>query len=431
MGTESRAGCWERGPSVTGTGHRSPACGGTRPRPPQFGSTALTAPSSHPIAPTADSWPPHSPPTEGTDRGLCDGGLLGSGSSASPQLLLDQSPAPPCVPRHPQHPQHHPVPCPQLLAPSDTPMALAPTTLGTPHSRVPMPPLPPLTPQPPPRPHNSLMPCCPPCGHPSPVLPVPPCPPATSMGHCRPPMPASGLQPPLAVPVPIPARHLGAGGPAMPLIGLPVPRAPHSPSMPRGPISPPVPVPLAAWGRGWPLWGGWGALEGRERENRWPRGGCPTAPRARGRGRRCPSRWIASPGPGPPWPRGHPLWGCWGQGARWPLAPGGQAQAPHQPLWHPGGSACNSQPHAPTLLGPAPPARPQPPKRPGLAAHLLELAGLVVLSALQEVEQDDIAQHRALRGGTVGAGGCPGRTPQHYRASVCPPPWADSPRRWR
>lgn len=36
------------------------------------------------------------------------------------------------------------------------------------------------------------------------------------------------------------------------------------------------------------------------------------------------------------------------------------------------------------------------PGHPRPMSDLLELAGLIVLSALEEVEQDDVAQHRAL-----------------------------------
>lgn len=107
-------------------------------------------------------------------------------------------------------------------------------------------------------PITSQFPCAPlpPClrfpkATPSPMLLVPPRPPAPSMGHCRAPVPApglqppaparcSGLQPPLAVPVPVPAPHLGAGGalPAAALIGVPGPRVPRS-------LAPPRPRPQA------------------------------------------------------------------------------------------------------------------------------------------------------------------------------------------
>lgn len=58
---------------------------------------------------------------------------------------------------------------------------------------------------------------------------------------------------------------------------------------------------------------------------------------------------------------------------------------------------------------------------------LLKLSGLVVLGALQEVEQDDIAQHRALGGSSNGKGaaGCPltpHRPPEIRLPSPFPPP---------
>lgn len=165
---------------------------------------------------------------------------------------------------------------------------------------------------------------------------------------------------------------------------------PHIPAPPRAPPAPPIPVPSTS-----------------------------------GQGRRCPSRWIACPGGRGPAPRGPAPWGCQGMAPCPPLAPVGQwvgaGLVPAPWPGHRGG-----QGHCLRVYPPPSPTHPsvtltQPRGSPS-PTDLLELAGLVVLGSLQEVEQDDVAQHRALgRQRWGGQGALWGTLPTPHS-----PPWSQA-----
>lgn len=205
---------------------------------------------------------------------------------------------------------------------------------------------------------------------------------------------------------------------------------------PHCPVCSPCLVPLTA--RGWQPCRGLGAGCGVDA------GAAPRRPglEAEGEGARVSGLLVPAAAPqraggthhGAGGGRGHTglrhLWGRDRMGAR--LVPahsqgprGGSGVLPARPP--------TGQPHrTPEGPGPGHPevtlAWPQPHSGPSPIADLLELAGLVVLSSLQEVEQDDVAQHRALGGAALGWGA---QSP----SGGCHPSGAEnghnSPRRWR
>lgn len=179
---------------------------------------------------------------------------------------------------------------------------------------------------------------------PHPEHPSPGATPMCLMTLCHPqhhPLLPTSPMPPLHTPVPLCQPQCHPHSPCAPAAtplaptSSPQPPLPHSHPCPTAtsvtPTAPCVPCALShcQWGkggasprggRGAPRLGADGGLpHGGEQA-----GGCPMVPRARGRGRRCPSRWTACLDCSPPAPWGDTPWGWWGARARPPLAPVGQ-----------------------------------------------------------------------------------------------------------